>query len=177
MQEYGTSVDFDELSDEELDIVYAINRIERVDFDMEGNLWCLQFGDGSEVITIYNTKGKRIDYVHIFTTSGGDEGGDWYHKYEEGINVETTEEEVSGMFTKYYKLDVDSKRGLGLIINSKKEIPKHFIQDDDDKNDTILFGKYNQILSIDTRIEWRVLYKNNSKALLISNIITREKCC
>ncbi|MBP3200038.1 MAG: hypothetical protein J6M39_00100 [Lachnospiraceae bacterium] len=171
MQEYGTYADYDKLSEEELDIVYANVRIKEVNFDKEGKLWCLQIGDGRKVMTIYDTKGNRIDYVHTFTTNGGDEGGNWYDKYEEGNDEETSEEEVLDIFSEYNELDVDSKRGLRLIINSKKTIPKHLIQDDDDKNDTILFGKYNQIMSIDTRLEWRVLYKENSKALLLSSKI------
>ena len=84
-------------------------------------------------MTIYDTKGNRIDYVHTFTTNGGDEGGNWYDKYEEGNDEETSEEEVLDIFSEYNELDVDSKRGLRLIINSKKTIPKHLIQDDDDK--------------------------------------------
>lgn len=174
IQEYGQYVNQDNLSEEEINIIYADVRIREIDFDRdESLLWCLSTGDGRHIISIYDKNGKKTEYWHTFTTSGGDEGGDWYDKYVEGTNdaIDVSEEEVRGIFKKFDNLNVDNIHALNLIINNKKAIPEHIYPKTNLNQETILFGKYNQVMFIDTRVEWRVLYKDETKALLLSSKI------
>ena len=170
MQEYGTYVDFDKLSEIDSDIIYSRTRIKEINFDKDKNLlWCLSEGDGIEIIDIYDENVKNINYCHIFTTND-DEPSHWYLKNIDNIGVEASEEEAKYILKKFNELNVDSRHALNLIMNRRIKLPEYIVPKENENKEIILFGNYDQNMYI-SRIEWIVLYKDESKALLLSNKI------
>lgn len=180
MQQHGSMADYanhDKLNEEESKIIYDYPSIIEINFDNDGKLWSYSTRDGYDKITIYDKKGKKNEYVHIFTTSGGEDSADWYHKFVDEKEEGTSKEEVEKIFDMYETMDVDFKRGLNLRLNNKKYLPEYLRLDEDENQQTVFYGKYDTGLigRFITQIEWTVLYKDKSKALLLSNIILERK--
>ena len=166
-------IDYDSLTEEEYDKILNRERfnIKEICFDTEGNLWCYsQPSDGCSRINIYDVNGTEYEYQHLYTTNGGDESYEWYTKIINNQDTEYEDEEIIKIFNKFNNMEVDTARALRLMTKNKKTITEYEEKQFIYNPNVVFFGKYHQSLYTEP-IEWLVLYKDDSKALLLSRYI------